>query len=354
MTKTLRLGDVEVGRIGLGTNRLKNTPENVAFIRDAVEAGVSHIDTAHLYTRGESEETIGAALNPIPDGVIVATKGGYKRGEGRPEVLRSQIEESLRRRLRVEAIPLYYLHRVDPQTPLEASLGVIAEYRDRGRIRHVGISEVSVEQIRAARQVVPIAAVQNQYSLSERKHERVVDYCASEGIPFVPYFPLRGVGLAALADIAAGHGVTPRQVALAWLLRRSPTTLPIPGTLSLEHLRENPRGSRRGADGRRRRGAALIRAGRAGGRGARFRAPIGRLEGRRIGERRPPAASDILRLESGRVARGGQPSSRRSLMAAAVPHQRSPYRSPRRSRRPPRPHFRVSIPAFSALLSIWG
>jgi pyridoxine 4-dehydrogenase len=238
MTATLQLGNVEVGRIGLGTNRLENTPENGAFIRDAVEAGVAHIDTAHLYTRGKSEETIGAALGPIPEGVIVATKGGYNRGEGRPEVLRSQIEESLRR-LRTETIPLYYLHRVDPETPLEESLGVIAEYRDQGRIRNVGISEVSVEQIRAARQVVPIAAVQNHYSLSERKHEGVVDYCASEGIPFVPYFPLRGDGPSALADIAARLGATPQQVALAWLLRRSPTTLPIPGTLSLEHLQEN-------------------------------------------------------------------------------------------------------------------
>ncbi len=238
MTKTLRLGGGEVGRIGLGTNRLENTRENVTFIRDAVEAGVSHIDTAYLYTRGESEETIGAALNPIPEGVVVATKGGYRRGEGRPEVLRSQIEESLRR-LRTEAIPLYYLHRVDPETPLEKSLGVIAEYRDQGRIRNVGISEVSVEQVRAARQVVPIAAVQNHYSLSERKHEGVVDYCASEGIPFVAYFPLRGGGSPALAEIAARHAATPEQVALAWLLRRSPTTLPIPGTLSLEHLRAN-------------------------------------------------------------------------------------------------------------------
>lgn len=237
MTNTLRVGNVEVGRIGLGTNRLTNTPKNVEFIRDAVEAGVSHIDTAYLYTRGESEETIGAALNPIPDGVVVATKGGYNPGEGRPAVLRSQIEESLRR-LRTEVISLYYLHRVDPETPLEESLGVIAEYRDRGRIRNVGISDVSVEQIRAARQVVPIAAVQNQYSLSERKHDDVVDYCASEGIPFVPYFPLRG-GSPALADIAAGHGATPEQIALAWLLRRSSTTLPIPGTLTLEHLREN-------------------------------------------------------------------------------------------------------------------
>jgi pyridoxine 4-dehydrogenase len=238
MTETLRLGDIQVGRIGLGTNRLKNTPKNVEFIRDAVEAGVNHIDTAFLYTGGDSEATIGAALNPIPPGVVVATKGGYNRGEGRPEVLRSQIEESLRR-LRTEAIPLYYLHRVDPETPLEVSLGVIAEYRDQGRIRNIGISAVSVEQIRAARQVVPIAAVQNQYSLSDRKHDGVIDYCASEGIPFVPYFPLRGGGPSALAVIAARHGATPEQIALAWLLRRSPTTLPIPGTLSLEHLREN-------------------------------------------------------------------------------------------------------------------
>ena len=237
MTNTLRVGNVEVGRIGLGTNRLTNTPKNVEFIRDAVEAGVSHIDTAYLYTRGESEETIGAALNPIPDGVVVATKGGYNPGEGRPAVLRSQIEESLRR-LRTEVISLYYLHRVDPETPLEESLGVIAEYRDQGRIHNVGISDVSVEQIRAARQVVPIAAVQNQYSLSERKHDDVVDYCAGEGIPFVPYFPLRGDS-PALADIAADHGATPEQIALAWLLRRSSTTLPIPGTLTLEHLREN-------------------------------------------------------------------------------------------------------------------
>jgi pyridoxine 4-dehydrogenase len=238
VTKTLQLGDVEVARIGLGTNRLQNTPKNVAFIRDAVEAGVSHIDTAYLYTGGKSEETIGAALSPIPEGVVVATKGGYNPGEGRPEVLRSQIEESLRR-LQTKTIPLYYLHRVDPETPLQESLAVIAEYRGQGRIRNVGISEVSIEQIRAARQVVPIAAVQNHFSLSERKHEGVVDYCATEGIPFVPYFPLRGGGPPVLADIAARHGATSEQVALAWLLRRSPTILPIPGTLSLEHLREN-------------------------------------------------------------------------------------------------------------------
>jgi pyridoxine 4-dehydrogenase len=238
MTKTLQLADVEVGRIGLGTNRLKHTPNNVAFIRAAVEAGVTHIDTAYLYTGGESEETIGAALNPIPEGVVVATKGGYRPGEGHPDVLRSQIEESLKR-LRTEAISLYYLHRVDPETPMEESLGAIADYRRQGRIRHVGISDVTVEQIRAAREVVPIAAVQNQYSLTDRKYDSVVDYCAGEGIPFVPYFPLRGGGPPSLAEIAARHGATPQQIALAWLLRRSPTILPIPGTLSLEHLRQN-------------------------------------------------------------------------------------------------------------------
>jgi pyridoxine 4-dehydrogenase len=234
---TLRLGETELTRIGLGTNRLTNTPEHVAFIREAVAAGVNLIDTAHLYTSGESEETIGAALAPTPEGCVVATKGGYRAGEGRPEVLGSEIEESLRR-LRTDAIDLYYLHRVDPRTPLEDSLAAIADYRDAGKIRHVGICEVGIEQIERARRVVPIAAVQNHYNLSERKHEEVVDYCAHEGIPFVPYFPLRG-DPPALAGIAERHGATPTQLTLAWLLRRSPTMLPIPGTLSLDHVKEN-------------------------------------------------------------------------------------------------------------------
>jgi aryl-alcohol dehydrogenase-like predicted oxidoreductase len=233
----VRLGDTEVPRIGLGTNRLGNTPENVAFLREAVAAGLRHVDTAHTYTGGESEETIGAALSPVPEGCVVATKGGFRPGEGRPEVLRAQIEASLRR-LRTEAIQLYYLHRVDPETPLEESLGALAEYRDAGKIRHVGLSQVGIEEIERARRVVPIAAVQNQYNLSERRYEDVVDHCAGEGIVFVPYFPLRGDG-AALAEIAERHGATSAQITLAWLLRRSPTMLPIPGTLSLEHLKEN-------------------------------------------------------------------------------------------------------------------
>jgi pyridoxine 4-dehydrogenase len=233
-----RLGDVELIRIGLGTNRLRNTPQNVEFIRKAVAAGVNFLDTAHSYTGGESEATIGSALSPFPEDVVVATKGGYARGEGRPEVLRAQIEDSLRR-LRTETIGLYYLHRVDPETPLEESLGAIAEYRDAGKIRHVGLSQVGIEQIERARRVLPIAAVQNQYNLSAREYEDVVDYCAGEGIVFVPYFPLRGDGGPALSEIAERHRATPTQITLAWLLRRSPTTVPIPGTLSLEHLKEN-------------------------------------------------------------------------------------------------------------------
>ena len=223
-------------RIGLGTNRLRNTPANVAFVKEAVAAGVSHIDTAHTYTGGESEETIGAALSPIPDGCIVATKGGWS--SGRPDVLRAEIEESLRR-LRTDSIPLYYLHRPDPETPLEESLTVIKEYRDGGKIRQVGVSNVGVDQIERAREVVEITAVQNHYNLSERRYDDVVDYCADAGITFVPYFPLRGDGGRAIAEIAEQHNASRAQVALAWLVKRSPTTLPIPGTLSLEHLQEN-------------------------------------------------------------------------------------------------------------------
>src|SRR5436190_18982659 len=165
----IALADAEVTRIGLGTNRLIHTPENAAFVRKAIEAGVDHIDTAHLYTGGESETTIGDALaGGVQASLVVATKGGFHGGS--PRVLRNEIEQSLRR-LKADAIDLYYLHRVDPDTPLEDSLAAIAEYSDAGRIGHVGISEVSVEQIERARQVVPIAAVQNHYNFSDRRHD---------------------------------------------------------------------------------------------------------------------------------------------------------------------------------------
>ena len=236
----MRLGDADVARIGLGTNRLANTPANVAFIGEAVAAGVGLIDTAHSYTSGESEQTIGAAVSSDPTQRVVATKGGGGggSGRGRPEVLRAEIEDSLRR-LRTDSIDLYYLHRVDPTTPLEESLGAIKEYRDRGQIRHVGLSEVTIDQIERARRVLPIAAVQNHYNLTEREHEAVVDHCAKENIVFVPFFPLSGHDDRTLSEIASRRGRSPRQIALAWLLMRSPAMLPIPGTLSLEHLREN-------------------------------------------------------------------------------------------------------------------
>jgi aryl-alcohol dehydrogenase-like predicted oxidoreductase len=235
----VKLGDYGVARIGLGTNRLTNTPQNLALVKGAVKEHVQMIDTAHLYTGGQSEETIGAALSPMPPGVVVATKGGFGgAGRGRPEVLREEIEQSLRA-LRVDVIPLYYLHRVDPETPIEASLAAIDEYRERGKIRYIGLSEVDVEQIERARRVVPITAVQNQYNLAERKYDDVVDYCTREGLVFVPFYPLRALGGDTLKEVASRHQATTRQIMLAWLLHRSPVMLPIPGTLSLAHLREN-------------------------------------------------------------------------------------------------------------------
>jgi pyridoxine 4-dehydrogenase len=235
---TIRLGDTEVKRIGMGSNRLEETPRNVEFVRAAVDAGLTHIDTAYLYTCGSSERTVGSALDLPRDGLVVATKGGYREGEGKPDVLRGQIDESLSR-LGTEVIDLYYLHRVHPDTPLEDSMGVIAEAREAGKIRHVGISEVGIDEIERARAVVPIAAVQNRYNLTERGHDDVIDHCEAQGIVFVPYFPLRGQDAPAVTELAARHGKTASQIALAWLLHRSPAVLPIPGTLSIDHLREN-------------------------------------------------------------------------------------------------------------------
>jgi aryl-alcohol dehydrogenase-like predicted oxidoreductase len=211
----MRLAGFEVPRIGLGTNRL--TTAHAGFVRQAVEAGVRHIDTAHLYTGGDSERAIGEAQ--VPENVLVATKGGYRGAS--PSTLHAEIEQSLRS-LRRDAIDLYYLHRVDPETPLETSLEAI---REHGAIRHVGVSAVSVEQVERARTVVDIAAVQNRYNQAEREHDDVIDYCEQHGIAFVPYYPL------------AGDGDPATQ--LAWLLDRSPVVLPIPGTLSIDHLRAN-------------------------------------------------------------------------------------------------------------------
>ena len=237
MRKTVTLGDTDLTRIGLGTNRLTDSPENRSFLEAAVAEGANFIDTAHLYSGGESERTIGAALAPFADDLVVATKGGYRAGGG-VDGLRAELEESFER-LRTETIRLYYQHRVHPDLEVEDAMELLGEHREARRIDHIGLSDVTVEQIQRAREVVPIAAVQNEYSLIERRYDEVVDFCAEEGILFVPYFPLRGGDPPAVAEIAASRGATPSQVRLAWLLRRSPTILPIPGTLSLEHLRED-------------------------------------------------------------------------------------------------------------------
>ena len=234
----MRLGSTDINRIGLGTNRLTDTEQHRAFVAEALAAGVNFIDTAYVYTHGESETTIGA-LAQFPEGVIVATKGGFD--DARPEALRAQIEESLRR-LRTDTVDLYYLHRVDQEVPLERSVEAIDEARRSGKLRHIGLSEVDVGQIERARQVTPIAAVQNRYSLRERKYEEVIDYCEREQILFVAFYPLggrRGVSTEELQEIAARRDATTSQIALAWLLKRSGAIVPIPGTLSLEHLREN-------------------------------------------------------------------------------------------------------------------
>lgn len=232
---TIELAGRTVSRIGLGTNRLMDSEGSRAFLRAAINAGIGHIDTAHLYTGGSSQATVGAAFGDQPERPLVATKGGYDTN--RPKTLRAQLERSFEL-LRTDVIDLYYLHRVDPSHPLRDTISLLAEYVDAGRITAIGLSEVSVDEIRAAREIVPISAVQNEYSLVERMHEDVIDYCEAEGIAFMPFYPLRGEPRC-LSDIASRHGVTRTQVKIAWLLERSPVMVPIPGTLSIEHVREN-------------------------------------------------------------------------------------------------------------------
>jgi aryl-alcohol dehydrogenase-like predicted oxidoreductase len=217
-------------------------------LRRTVELGVDFIDTADSYGPNVSEELIAEALHPYPEGLVIATKGGLERPgpgkwepNGRPEHLRQVCEGSLKR-LQVERIDLYQLHRIDPEVPLEDQVGILQELRDEGKIRHVGLSEVGVDEIRRVREHLPVASVQNQYNLTQRQWDDVVDYCAEEGIAFIPWFPLNTGKLAvddALGEVAKRHDATPAQVALAWLLQRSPTVLPIPGTSKVDHLEEN-------------------------------------------------------------------------------------------------------------------
>lgn len=243
----IRVGNRTVRRLGLGTNRVTLSPEGRTILHRAVELGVNFIDTADVYQSGSSEEAIGDVVPSSMSEVLVATKGGMIRtSEGlgtdaRPEHLREAFENSLRR-LRRDRIDLYQLHRVDPRAPIEDSLGVLRDFQREGRIRHIGVSNVCLAELERAQRVVTVASVQNRYNLLERDGEDVLRYCTSHDIPFIPWFPLQRGRLASeptLSAIALRRGVTPQQVALAWLLQHSPVMLPIPGTLSETHLREN-------------------------------------------------------------------------------------------------------------------
>jgi len=246
-----------VNRLGFGAMRLTgpgvwgppaDRDEAVRVLRRAVDLGVNFIDTADSYGPYISEEIIAQALHPYRD-LVIATKAGLLRTGpdiwiplGYPSYLRQQCEMSLRR-LGVETIDLFQLHRVDDKFPLEDQVGELAKLQQEGKIRHVGLSEVSVDQLAAAQQITPIVSVQNLYNLTNRSAEPVVDACADQGIGFIPWFPLAAGPLAApdgpLARMAAEHDATPAQMALAWLLNRSPVMLPIPGTSRVAHLEEN-------------------------------------------------------------------------------------------------------------------
>ncbi len=257
--KTFRLGgDLEVNRLGFGAMRL--TGEGVwgppndpgaakGVLRRAVELGVNFIDTADSYGPSVSEDMIGETLTPYKPGVVIATKAGFVRlgphkwrAVGVPEYLEQQVYMSLRR-LKLDTIDLWQLHRIDPKVPVEVSLGPIARLQKQGKIRHIGLSEVNPQQIDQARKVVTIVSVQNEYNIGQRKSEATLDYCEKNNIAFIPWFPVANGKLAQpggkLDEAARKHDATVAQLSLAWLLHRSPVMLPIPGTSSLAHLAEN-------------------------------------------------------------------------------------------------------------------
>jgi pyridoxine 4-dehydrogenase len=253
-------GDLPVVRLGYGAMQIpgpgvwgepRDHDEVIRVLHRALELGVTFIDTADSYGPEVSERVIHEALHPYPDDLVIATKAGLTRAgprqwgrNGRPEHLKAQAEKSLRL-LGLERIELFQLHRIDPEVPLADQLGALVELQSEGKIGRIGLSEVSVPEIEAASAITPIATVQNRYNLADRGAEPVLDYCAREGIGFIPWFPMAAGSLAEpggpLQRIADEHSVTPAQLALAWVLQRSPVLLPIPGTSTVAHLEENVR-----------------------------------------------------------------------------------------------------------------
>jgi pyridoxine 4-dehydrogenase len=248
-------GDLTVNRMGFGAMRITGSgiwgappdhDEAVAVLRRAVELDVNFIDTADSYGPEVSENLIAEALHPYPDDLVIATKGGLERPgpgrwqpNGRAEHLRRACEGSLRR-LRLEQIPLYQFHRPDPKVPFEESIGALAELRDEGKIRHIGLSNVSEAQLRRAQRMTPVVSIQNRLNLSDRRSEPLVDLCEQETMVFLPWAPIQDVDRnRTLREIAERHDANPRQVVLAWLLARSPAVLPIPGTGTAAHLESN-------------------------------------------------------------------------------------------------------------------
>lgn len=258
LTETFLLGgDLPVRRLGFGAMRItgpgvwgppRDRDEALRVLRRAVELGVNFIDTAESYGPHVSEELIAEALHPYPKGLVIATKGGFDRSgpdqwevNCRPERLREELEGSLRR-LRLERIDLYQLHRIDDNVPEADQFGFLADMQRAGKIRHIGLSEVSVDDIERARKHFAVVSVQNRYNDAYREWEEVVDYCERESIGFIPWYPLQAGKLTkggAMARAAKAYGATPAQIALAFLLKRSPVMLPIPGTSSVKHLEEN-------------------------------------------------------------------------------------------------------------------
>jgi pyridoxine 4-dehydrogenase len=256
---TFRIGgDLEVHRLGYGAMRItgpgiwgepRDPDEAVRVLRRALELGIDFIDTADSYGPYVSERLIHEALHPYPEGLVIATKAGLTRQGpdrwlpvGRPEYLRQEVEMSLRR-LGLERIDLFQLHRIDPKVPLEDQLGELAALQGEGKIRHIGLSEVTVDEIEASRRIAAIASVQNRYNLADRTAEPVLELCERGGIGFIPWFPLATGRLARpggpLDELSRRHGASPSQLALSWLLHHSPVMLPIPGTSTVAHLEEN-------------------------------------------------------------------------------------------------------------------